>query len=104
MGTDGFGDLLGAFEGGPGARRVEPASEHARSLAGRTSKCEDVVVDRRANLRRPKRRRRCYLVRMPTPPDLLNDDGSASIATALLMSHHGFRRDIARFAVALENV
>jgi hypothetical protein len=39
-----------------------------------------------------------------TPPDLLNDDGSASIATALLMSHHGFRRDIARFATALERL
>jgi hypothetical protein len=33
--------------------------------------------------------------------NLLNDDGSASMATALLMSHHGFRRDIARFAIAL---
>jgi len=32
---------------------------------------------------------------------LLNDDGSASMATALLMSHHAFRRDIARFEVAL---
>jgi hypothetical protein len=32
---------------------------------------------------------------------LLNDDGTASMATALLMSHHGFRRDIARFAAAL---
>jgi hemerythrin-like domain-containing protein len=35
---------------------------------------------------------------------LLNDDGSASIATAILMSHHAFRRDIARFAGALEKV
>jgi len=34
-------------------------------------------------------------------PSLLNDDGSASMATALMMSHHGFRRDLARFAVAL---
>ncbi|HET6151278.1 MAG TPA: hemerythrin domain-containing protein [Polyangia bacterium] len=32
---------------------------------------------------------------------LLNEDGSASMATVLLMSHHAFRRDIARFAVAL---
>jgi hypothetical protein len=32
---------------------------------------------------------------------LLNDDGSASMATALMMSHHAFRRDIARFAIAL---
>ena len=32
---------------------------------------------------------------------LLNDDGSASMATALLMSHHAFRRDIARFGAAL---
>ena len=41
---------------------------------------------------------------MPTAPDLLNDDGSASMATALLMSHHGFRRDLARFAIALPRV
>jgi hemerythrin-like domain-containing protein len=32
---------------------------------------------------------------------LLNDDGTASMATALMMSHHGLRRDIARFALAL---
>jgi hypothetical protein len=32
----------------------------------------------------------------------LNDDGSASMATALMMSHHAFRRDVARFAKALE--
>jgi hypothetical protein len=32
---------------------------------------------------------------------LLNDDGTASMATALLMSHHGFRRDLGHFAVAL---
>jgi len=35
---------------------------------------------------------------------LLNDDGSASMATALLMSHHAFRRDIARFAIALRGL
>jgi hypothetical protein len=36
--------------------------------------------------------------------NLLNDDGSASMATALLMSHHAFRRDIARFAIALRRL
>jgi hemerythrin-like domain-containing protein len=36
-----------------------------------------------------------------TPPDLLNDDGTASMATAFLTSHHGFRRDIRQFAGAL---
>lgn len=41
---------------------------------------------------------------MPQAPNLLNDDGSASIATALMMSHHGFRRDLARFAKALRNL
>jgi hypothetical protein len=41
---------------------------------------------------------------MATIPTLLNDDGSASIATALLMSHHAFRRDLARFATALRRV
>jgi hypothetical protein len=35
-------------------------------------------------------------------PNLLNDDGNASFATALMMSHHGFRRDLARFARALQ--
>lgn len=41
---------------------------------------------------------------MSNPPTLLNDDQTASIATALMMSHHGFRRDLARFQRALENV
>jgi hypothetical protein len=35
------------------------------------------------------------------PPDLLNEDGSASMATAFLMSHHAFRRDIGCFSRAL---
>jgi Hemerythrin HHE cation binding domain len=35
------------------------------------------------------------------PPNLLNDDGTASIATALMMSHHAFRRDLRRFSRAL---
>jgi hemerythrin-like domain-containing protein len=34
-------------------------------------------------------------------PNLLNDDGSASMATMLMMSHHGLRRDLALFARAL---
>ncbi len=38
---------------------------------------------------------------MTSPPNLLNDDGSASMATMLMMSHHAFRRDIARFERAL---
>jgi hypothetical protein len=37
-------------------------------------------------------------------PQLLNDDGTASIATALMMSHHAFRRDLGRFARALETM
>jgi hemerythrin-like domain-containing protein len=37
-------------------------------------------------------------------PKLLNDDGTASIATMLMMTHHAFRRDLARFLRALENV
>lgn len=41
---------------------------------------------------------------MAQPPHLLNEDGTASMATALLMSHHAFRRDIARFGVALAKV
>ncbi|HVY31787.1 MAG TPA: hemerythrin domain-containing protein [Polyangiaceae bacterium] len=38
---------------------------------------------------------------MASPPNLLNDDGSASMATLFMMSHHAFRRDLARFARAL---
>ena len=38
---------------------------------------------------------------MSHAPNLLNDDGTASMATAIMMSHHGFRRDLGRFAVAL---
>jgi hypothetical protein len=41
---------------------------------------------------------------MVRPPNLLNDDGSASMATALLMTHHAFRRDLSRFAKALARV
>jgi len=41
---------------------------------------------------------------MSNPPNLLNDDGTASIATALMMSHHAFRRDLGRFARALRTV
>src|SRR6187551_1119301 len=32
---------------------------------------------------------------------LLNDDGTASMATMLMSSHHAFRRDVACFAKAL---
>jgi iron-sulfur cluster repair protein YtfE (RIC family) len=41
---------------------------------------------------------------MPTSvgTKLLNEDGEASIATFLMMSHHGLRRDIAEFVLALE--
>ena len=35
---------------------------------------------------------------------LLNDDGSASMATLIMLSHHAFRRDLARFARALSQV
>jgi Hemerythrin HHE cation binding domain len=38
---------------------------------------------------------------MASAPQLLNDDGNASMATMFMMSHHGFRRDLARFAAAL---
>jgi len=38
---------------------------------------------------------------MPAPSQLLNDDGTASMATMILTSHHAFRRDLARFARAL---
>ncbi len=41
---------------------------------------------------------------MSQPPKLLNDDGTASMATMLLMSHHAFRRDIARFIGAVAQI
>lgn len=34
-------------------------------------------------------------------PNLLNDDGTASMATFLMMSHHGFRRDLGRMLRAI---
>jgi hypothetical protein len=39
---------------------------------------------------------------MTSVPTLLDDAGAASIATAVMMSHHGFCRDIRRFGAALE--
>lgn len=41
---------------------------------------------------------------MPQAPHLLNDDGSASMATAVMMSHHAFRRDLGRLAKALTRI
>ncbi|MEN9557827.1 MAG: hypothetical protein RL141_196 [Candidatus Parcubacteria bacterium] len=41
---------------------------------------------------------------MLQPPNFLNDDGTASMATLLLSSHHAFRRDIARFQKAVEQI
>lgn len=41
---------------------------------------------------------------MPQPPNLLNDDGGASMATMLMMSHHAFRRDLARLFRAVERI
>lgn len=41
---------------------------------------------------------------MPQPPNLLNDDGTASMATMLLLSHHAFRRDMARFIRAAAEI
>jgi hemerythrin-like domain-containing protein len=41
---------------------------------------------------------------MGNAPNLLNDDGTASMATAFLSSHHGLRRDIRLFAGALGRV
>jgi hemerythrin-like domain-containing protein len=37
-------------------------------------------------------------------PNLLGDDGSASVATGVMMSHHGMRRDLARFSIALRQL
>ncbi len=41
---------------------------------------------------------------MYQPPHLLNEDGTASMATLLLLSHHAFRRDIARFLRAVAQI
>ena len=38
------------------------------------------------------------------PTNLLNDDGTASMATMIMTSHHGFRRDLACFARALAEI
>jgi hemerythrin-like domain-containing protein len=37
-------------------------------------------------------------------PTLLNDDGTASMATMIMSSHHAFRRDIARFIRAIKQL
>jgi hemerythrin-like domain-containing protein len=39
-----------------------------------------------------------------TAPNLLNDDGTASMATMFMMSHHAFRRDLRCFSRALSKV
>jgi hypothetical protein len=39
--------------------------------------------------------------KVPMATPLLNDDGTASMATCIMTSHHAFRRDIACFARAL---
>lgn len=41
---------------------------------------------------------------MPQPPNILNDDGTASTGSMLLMSHHAFRRDIGRFIRAVTEI
>lgn len=41
---------------------------------------------------------------MSQPPNLLNDDGTASMATLLLLSHHAFRRDITRFIREVDQI
>lgn len=41
---------------------------------------------------------------MATGTRLLNDDGTASMATLLMSSHHGLRRDLGRFRAALARV
>ncbi len=44
------------------------------------------------------------IILAPMIPTLLNDDGSASMATLLLMSHHAFRRDLTRYLKAVEQL
>jgi hemerythrin-like domain-containing protein len=41
---------------------------------------------------------------MATGTPLLNDDGSASMATMIMLSHHAFRRDLASFQAAIARV
>ncbi|HEX5099909.1 MAG TPA: hemerythrin domain-containing protein [Polyangiaceae bacterium] len=41
---------------------------------------------------------------MTTAPNLLNDDGTASMGTAMMLSHHGIRRDLACFQKALQRI
>jgi len=41
---------------------------------------------------------------MTSGTKLLNDDGSASMATLFMSSHHGLRRDLGRFGTALARV
>ncbi len=57
-------------------------------------------MSKRANL---ARRMLTYSPRVK-PTQLLNDDGTASMATMLMTSHHSFRRDLARFQRALVTI
>jgi hemerythrin-like domain-containing protein len=41
---------------------------------------------------------------MKNLPTLLDDAGDASVATAIMMSHHAFRRDIVRFGATLKEL
>jgi hemerythrin-like domain-containing protein len=49
-------------------------------------------------------KRRVYERTNQMPTTLLNDDGTASMATLLMSSHHAFRRDVACFAKVLATV
>jgi hypothetical protein len=49
-------------------------------------------------------RRACESEIQTMPTQLLNDDGTASMATAMMSSHHAFRRDLACFAEALAEI
>lgn len=41
---------------------------------------------------------------MSPAPNLLNENGTASMATMLMLSHHAFRRDIMRFIRAIDEI
>ena len=41
---------------------------------------------------------------MADVPTLLDDAGNASVATMIMMSHHGFRRDVALFTATLKDL
>lgn len=61
----------------------------------------DIACPKTPYFRHPSAAEQCHTARPMA--ELLNEDGRASIATAMMMSHHAFRRDLNCFSRALDD-